>query len=140
MSETFVRVGFVLPSLGGGGAERSTLMTAAAWPERENAVLIVAEDTGDYRETAREAIAVTSLDTPATIRRPLRFARRLKNIVRKYDLNVLVSNGFGLNQLVVTARELSSMQDVAVVLVESNNTLAKIANRQQTRCNGSERC
>lgn len=133
MSESVVRVGFVLPSLGGGGAERSTLTTAAAWPERENAVLIVAEDTGHYRETAREATAVASLDTPATIRHPLRFARSLKNIVRKYDLNALVSNGFGLNQLVVTARELSSMQDVAVVLVERNNTLAKIANRQQTR-------
>lgn len=126
-------IGFVITSFGGGGAERSAITTALAWSPPGEAVIVVANGKGPYRDETIRRARVDDLGQSAVARNFVRFAWALRGAVRRHNLRVLVVNGFGINHLVLLARHLRLIPDIAVVVIERNQTSHKITNLKGNR-------
>lgn len=111
------RVGIIINSFAGGGAERSAILVAGAWPNPQDVLLIACRDEGPLRSTVRDGALTAHLDAWPSLRSLVRFMLRLRRLVRQRKLDVLISNGYGLNQVVLLTRVLRLIR-CRVVTVE----------------------
>jgi glycosyltransferase involved in cell wall biosynthesis len=127
------RTGLIMNSFAGGGAERSTVLTAAAWPIAEQAVLITCRAKGPYRSESSRALVTAEIGVWPSINRLFSFGRRLDEIVRDERISALITNGYGLNQMVLLARAVRVLRGVGVIVVERNMLSVALVDRFPSR-------
>ena len=92
MSSDKLHIGFLLTSLGGGGAERAMLNLAAALIARgHRADLVIPKFAGDYRAAIPLGMRVYRARTPGTDRKFLRAVQRLGVAVEAMTVNPIVA-------------------------------------------------
>jgi glycosyltransferase involved in cell wall biosynthesis len=123
------RTGLVTNSFAGGGAERTTILIAASWSDSDEVVLITCHAVGPYRSAVPDRLATAEVGVWPTVSRLVPFGRAMRRTVSEQSLSTLVTNGYGLNQMVLLARVVGLLRDVRVVVVE-HSTLSVVLNER----------
>jgi glycosyltransferase involved in cell wall biosynthesis len=130
VTELVPRVAVLVDRLGGGGAQRSALMTASALQELGTPTMMLAALSGTYLEDVPEGVPVHLLAPSWPRLRAIgTFAWRLNRMTRVEDTDVVVTNGFGVSRIVLLARVVGLLRDVRVVVVE-HSTLSVVLNER----------
>ncbi len=109
------------------------MLTASAWPESGDIVLITCIAEGPYSAQVAPGLETEEIGIWPKIGRILPFGFRLQSIVRKHRLSTLVTNGYGLNQMVLLARAVGLVRDVRIVVVEHNTLSVALTDRFESR-------
>ncbi len=115
-----VRTAFYLPSLAGGGAERSTIATAMNWPVKNDSFIFVGKDAGPYRRDL-PADSYFTVGPTRTVRLPI-FYTRVRKFLKENAIEALVAYDRA-GRLLVFGRMIKIIPPVAIVLV-TRNTLS----------------
>ena len=120
---------FTINELGEGGAQRSALTTAAAWPASHGRCIVVAAEDGPYRVMVPPHLEIHVVGTG----RPIPFgifrtARGIRCLTAGRAVDVVFAHTFALRRLVPLMRVLG-LVDVGVVVVE-HNTLSVVLERR----------
>ncbi len=107
---------------------RVPILTASAWPDMNDVALVVCIAEGPLECEVPESLSVTEIGVWPKISRLLSFGLRLRAIVRERGLTTLVSNGYGLNQMVLLARTVGLMRGVQVVVAEHSTLSVDLQN------------
>ena len=124
---------FVIHSFDVGGAQRSVMTTAAAWPSGWECGIITARG-GALLDEAQRA-ASTRVVAPAWPR-PLAIARfmlQLRSIARRERPTAFLTNSFGVARVMLLLKKLGGLGDSALVVVEHNTFSVKIAGLYRSR-------
>lgn len=121
MHETSKRVAFLLPSLGGGGAEKVVVNLVNELCENENLVidLVLGDATGKYVELVNGKVQIVNLESPRMIKTIFKIVRYLKN--NKPD--VLISGLDYVNVIALIAKKLAGVN--TKILITEHNTLSQ---------------
>lgn len=105
-------------SFAGGGAERSSLLTASHWPNSSEVVFVTCLNEGPYALTVPAQLVTDEIGVMPSPLRLVGFARRLDSIVARHNIRVIFLNGYGLNQMVLLSQALRLLRRTRIVVVE----------------------
>jgi glycosyltransferase involved in cell wall biosynthesis len=134
------RVGLVVNSLGGGGAERVVQVVGSHWPSGGSEATIVVSTLHGDPEAADRAVMPLDRSDPSVVvigfwpspRNSMRVIRRMRTIVRERRFDALLVNSWGLSHLILLARWAGAIR-CAVMVVEHNTLSAVLAERFPSR-------
>jgi len=127
-------VAMVLNQLGGGGAQRSALTTAGAWPSTRGACLLMSARGGTYAVSLPEQQHVSILaerwPRPDAI---LTLILRLRHEALAGRLDAMFTHSLGVALSVLTGRVLHLIPRMTTVVVQHNTLSAVLADRFPSR-------
>lgn len=128
------RVAFIIDELGGGGAQRSAVLTASALHAQGLMTLLVAARAGPYmRDLARGLplrVIAPSWPSPTAV---LRLILGLRRLAASEEVATYVTNGFAPSRIALLMRLLRMLRGASVVIVERNTLSAALADRFPNR-------
>ena len=120
-------------ALGEGGAQRSALNTASAWPAEDLPCLLLSARggpyTGELPDHLPRLILNTSWPRPFGV---LRFVLSVRRATQASAIRTLFTNGFGMNRTILLAR-LSRGIRARVVIIERSTLSAVLVERFRSR-------
>ena len=120
---------FVINALGEGGAQRSALVTAGAWPARSGRCIVISARSGPYADDLPQHVPSVVLDTgwprPVGVARFLAGLRRTNQV---HTVRTLFTNGFGLNRSVMIVK-ICRLLSARVVVIERSTFSAVLVER-----------
>ena len=128
-----VRIGVLINSYAGGGAERSSLLTAASWPRGEDVCVIACLAEGPYQSEIPQRVSTTEIGVWPSLANIAGFTRKLRTLVGVNELDAVMANGYGLNQAVLLAQLFSRLRGLSVIVVEHNTLSVALADRFPNR-------
>lgn len=118
---------FVLHSLDVGGAQRSVITTASAWPSTTRCEIVAARG-GDFFERSQGAattrVMAEGWPNPIAVGR---FMRRIQELVRREQPKALLTNSYGVTRIILLLRKLGGLRRSRIVVVEQNTLRPKLA-------------
>lgn len=123
------RIGIVLNSFSGGGAERSALITAGAWPDPKAAILVACIAEGPYSSAVPESLKTAELCTWPKLANLRRFSLSLNEVAETHRIGVWIANGYGLTHMVLLSRLFRPKPDTRIVVVERAHLSRALAHR-----------
>ncbi len=122
----------LMNSLAGGGAERSVLLLASALSSIRSTTLMVCRHEGPYANESASSVSLEELGVWPSPRNFITFAIHLARRVPADVARILITNGFGLNQMVLAARW-SNRADERILVVERSTLSAVLVERFRSR-------
>jgi glycosyltransferase involved in cell wall biosynthesis len=122
MKEKRYKISFLLPSLGGGGAEKVVvnLVNELCKDEKIAVDLVLGNAVGDYIELVNNKVNIIDLEAPRMYKSIL----KLKNYLKKNSPDILISGIDYVNVIALLARKLSGVK--TKIFVTEHNTLSQI--------------
>jgi glycosyltransferase involved in cell wall biosynthesis len=122
MKEKRYKISFLLPSLGGGGAEKVVvnLVNELCKDEKIAVDLVLGNAVGDYIELVNNKVNIIDLEAPRMYKSTL----KLKNYLKKNSPDILISGIDYVNVIALLARKLSGVK--TKIFVTEHNTLSQI--------------
>lgn len=110
-----------IENLHGGGAERVAVNLVAHWPNVEaDVLLLVCSADGPYRPLVPESVKVVEIGMPSNPRNTVAFLRRVRQLLRPYEVAGVVSHITGMNRMMLRAGCLQIIK-APIVVVEHGN-------------------
>lgn len=124
---------FVIHSFDVGGAQRSVITTAAAWPSGWECDIIAARGGALLDEAQRAAdtrVVAAAWPRPLAI---ARFMLELRSIAREERPTAFLTNSLGVTRVMLLLKKLGGLGDSAVVVVEHSTFSVKVAGLYRSR-------
>ncbi len=121
------KVALLIHSMEFGGAQRSVITTAAAWPAASRCRIISARGGAlldEARQSTETAVMAESWPNPLGI---ARFMWSLRRIAKDEPLAAVLTNSFGIARVVLLLKKVGGLRTTAVIVVEHNTLSVKVA-------------
>ena len=124
------RIAFLLDELGGGGAQRSALLTAEAMHAQTARAIVLAAKTGSYAADVPRELPVHLLAPSWPRRRAVAtFVWNLQRTTTAERIDAIITNGFGVTRIILLAGAVGLLRGVRVVVVERNTMSLALTDR-----------
>ena len=121
------KVALLIHSMEFGGAQRSVINTAAAWPEASRCRIISARGGAlldEARQSTETTVMAESWPNPLGI---ARFMWSLRKTAKDEPLAAVLTNSFGMARVVLLLKKIGGLRTTAVIVVEQNTLSPKVA-------------
>lgn len=123
----------VIHSLDVGGAQRSVITTAGAWPYEGNCEIVSARGGALLDEARLTAKTRVVSETWPGLLGIVGFMLRLRLIARDERPTAFLTNSFGVTRVVLILKKLRGLGQSAIVVVEHNTLSVKVSGLYQNR-------
>jgi len=126
------KVALLIHSMEFGGAQRSVITSAAAWPSASRCRIISARGGAlldEARQSTKTTVMAESWPNPLGI---ARFMWSLRRTAKDEPLAAVLTNSFGMARVVLLLKKIGGLRTTAVIVVERNTLSAKTAGMFKT--------